>query len=242
MLSLAIDSSGDICSLALGKGPELICEHHFHHKMSLLRRINVEIEHVLSASGFGVRDIEGIAVSLGPGSFTGLRIGVTTAKSLAYTLGCPIVGVPTLDALASGAGPWNGPVCPMIHARSGEVYWAIYRESERVSIDGDCYLVGPVQEAVQKAQELALDCAQSRQCSQALFCGGGAVVNAQMIVGLAGTGCVIAPRWQSFARGAVLLNLASARLDSGDTDDPYSLVPIYVRKPTPVVRAEAQGH
>ena len=118
MLTLAIDSSQDICAIALGNDSQLLAEYHFHHKMNLLRRILPVIDVVLNDAGHKPADLDGIIVSLGPGSFTGLRIGVTVAKSLAYTLGKPIVGVPTLQAIARGMAEGSTElVCPMIFAR-----------------------------------------------------------------------------------------------------------------------------
>ena len=85
------------------------------------------VDRVLADARWAPRDLDGLAVAVGPGSFTGLRIGVSAVKGLALALGLPIAAVPTLDAMAAGL-PWAAlPVCPVLDARKGEVYASLYR-------------------------------------------------------------------------------------------------------------------
>jgi len=84
------------------------------------------IDDVLRAAGLGLSDLDLLAVSIGPGSFTGLRIGLSVAKGLALATGLPIVGVPTLEAYARHVGPRPGLLCPVLDARKGEVYAAAF--------------------------------------------------------------------------------------------------------------------
>lgn len=229
MLAIAIDSSQDICTLALGTENQLIAEYHFHHKMSLLRRLLPNIDEVLSDARLSKDEIDGVVVSLGPGSFTGLRIGVTTAKSLAYVLGKPIVGIGTLDAIARGVPcPCDGIICPMIFARADEVYWAIFDKltNERLTD----YAVSPIAEA--------LEAAGARQ-TRVTFVGTGARRNLGAITARFGEEVVVRDSWYDFSRGSALLNLGIARLTSGEHDDSMTLAPLYVRKPTPQIRLEA---
>jgi len=85
------------------------------------------IDEVMRSAGIRIGDLDAIAVSAGPGSFTGLRIGLSTAKGLAYAANARLVAVPTLTALARAAGPRDGTVCPVLDARKGEVYAAGFR-------------------------------------------------------------------------------------------------------------------
>jgi len=85
------------------------------------------IDEVLAEAGVGVGELDAVAVSAGPGSFTGLRIGVSTAKGLAFAVGAAIIAVPTLTALARATGPRAGTVCTILDARKGEVYAAGFR-------------------------------------------------------------------------------------------------------------------
>lgn len=89
------------------------------------------VEQVLAASGVGVPDLDAVAVSIGPGRFSGLRVGLATAKGLSVPTGVPVAPVPTLAALAESARPLEGLVCPMLDARRGEVYGALFRLGAR---------------------------------------------------------------------------------------------------------------
>lgn len=228
MLALAIDTSGDVASVTLATESGPISELTFRHKMDLLQRLMPNIDSLLADVGKSPRDLDGIIASLGPGSFTGLRIGVAAAKSIAYTLGKPIVGVSTLDVLAHGASA----ACPrtivsMIHARPGEVFWAMYRceagtlkrvtEDRAITVDD---LVSQV-----KIED------------QVAFCGDGAERNRSALEVEFGSSAVL-DQWYNTPRGAVLASLGFRRFSGGDFDDAATLTPTYVRRPTPVVRLE----
>lgn len=228
MLTIAIDSSQDICTLAIAKNTEILCEYHFEHKMSLLRRIVPNIEHMMSDAGLDIQDIEGVIVSLGPGSFTGLRIGVTVAKALAYTLSKPIVGVGTLDAIARGFAPTSADlICPMIHARANEVYWSLFDSSAEIRLAN--YAVSSINDALESVISRA---------GCVYFCGNGTTHNEQKIRHQFGNRAIIAKPWAGFARGAALLEIGQAKLKEKQVDDVSTLAPLYIKKPTPVVKLE----
>jgi tRNA threonylcarbamoyladenosine biosynthesis protein TsaB len=100
MLILALDTSGEVCSVAISRGNSPLMEYNFRHFRRLTERLPDIISFVLRDSGHTLRDIEGFAVGLGPGSFTGVRIGVTTAKTFAFATDKAIVGISSLDAIA----------------------------------------------------------------------------------------------------------------------------------------------
>lgn len=221
MLTIAIDSSQEICALALGRDSAIVAEYHFAHKMNLLRRLLPNIESMLADAALTTSDIDSVIVALGPGSFTGLRIGGTIAKSLAWVLGKPIVGIGTLDAMAHGASPTEGSlVCPMIFARADEVYWSLFDSYSGERLNE--YAVSTVNEVV---DILATKGVPVR------FVGTGARRNWDAIRARMGNQAALAPPWYDFPRGAALLDLGTRRLMAGEDDNAMTLSPLYVRKP-----------
>jgi len=108
VLILALDTSGDVCSVALSDDARWRAEYRFRHERRLSERLPAIVEFVLKDSGTSLRAVDAFAVGLGPGSFTGVRVGVTTAKVWAMALEKPVVGVPSLDALARGCPASRG--------------------------------------------------------------------------------------------------------------------------------------
>jgi tRNA threonylcarbamoyladenosine biosynthesis protein TsaB len=122
-LLLAVDTATEVASWALWRGERLVAEQAAEVGRPTAEGLLAALDALFARAGVGLDDVDGFAVSIGPGSFTGLRIGVATVKGLAFTPVKPVVGVPTLAALARHAeGP--GPVVALLDARRGEVYAA----------------------------------------------------------------------------------------------------------------------
>lgn len=127
MKILAIDTSTLSGSVALCDGAALVAEEELGSGVTHSERLLSAIDHLLAASRWDKNEIEAIAVAIGPGSFTGLRIGLATAKGLALGLGLPIAGASSLLTLAYNGRLAEATVVPVIDARRGEVYAAAYR-------------------------------------------------------------------------------------------------------------------
>jgi tRNA threonylcarbamoyladenosine biosynthesis protein TsaB len=124
---LNIETATKNCSVALAKdGKTILCKEIAEEGYSHAERLHVFIEEIIKEAGITYQDISAIAVSQGPGSYTGLRIGVSAAKGLCYALGIPLIAVDTLQVLASQAKVSNGLIIPMLDARRMEVYSAIF--------------------------------------------------------------------------------------------------------------------
>jgi len=148
-LILSLDTSTTVCSVALAENGQSVGKEILYAEQSHSTHLTLLIEQVLSGVSKKMSDLDAVAVSEGPGSYTGLRIGVSTAKGLCYTLGIPLIAVSTLKAMAlSVSNEQNEPALfvPMIDARRMEVYSATYNNQlelidkvRPVILDGDSF-------------------------------------------------------------------------------------------------------
>ena len=128
---LAIETATEVCSVALGKNGQCIALKENERENSHAEKVIVFVDEVLRQANVSVKLIDAVCISEGPGSYTGLRIGASSAKGLCYALEKPLIVIPTLQAMAWGASgqfPQVKHFCPMIDARRMEVYTAVYNE------------------------------------------------------------------------------------------------------------------
>ena len=124
---LGVDTTNPSGSVALLKGPSLISEINQDSPATFSARLLPAIQFLLKSNELTIQDVEGFAVAVGPGSFTGIRIGLTTVKSFAFSSGRPIAPVSTLTALARKIQhPQNRLICPLLDAKKNEVYAALF--------------------------------------------------------------------------------------------------------------------
>ncbi|MDH7601472.1 MAG: tRNA (adenosine(37)-N6)-threonylcarbamoyltransferase complex dimerization subunit type 1 TsaB, partial [Armatimonadota bacterium] len=215
MLVLAFDTSGDVCTIAVAQDGTVLSEYRFCHKMSLLRRLLPNIERTLSDAAYRISDVEAFVVGLGPGSFTGLRIGVTIAKSLAYSLEKPIYGVGSLDALAWSIAPAGTElICPLTHARADEAYWTLTDSSAAVRLAE--YRAAPIREV--------LDDLAARNAA-VYFCGSAALRHQEAIRNRLGALAVIGHPGTAHPSAWGLVALGMHRIQTGEPDNPLMLTP-----------------
>jgi tRNA threonylcarbamoyladenosine biosynthesis protein TsaB len=134
MVILALDTSGDTCSVALCRDTTLLAELNFRHERRLTERLPGLIAFLLDDAALTLATVDAFAVGIGPGSFTGVRVGVTMAKLFAETLGKPLVGVSSLDALAQP--PPATDFVAVAPSRRGEVIAAFYTAGQTSPYDG----------------------------------------------------------------------------------------------------------
>jgi tRNA threonylcarbamoyladenosine biosynthesis protein TsaB len=128
-LILNIETSTTVCSVSISRDEEVIALKELNSGYTHAENLHVFIQKLLKEMGMNISEMNAIAVSRGPGSYTGLRIGVSAAKGLAYALGIPLISVDTLAVMSAGAlkkKSEKGFFCPMIDARRMEVYTAVY--------------------------------------------------------------------------------------------------------------------
>ena len=126
MRLLAVDTSTLTGAVALLEDDTLVAESRLNVALTHGERLLPAIDGILAAAGWSLAELDALAVAVGPGSFTGLRIGVSTVKGLAFATGKPTVPVSTLEALAWSLPLAAHPVCPVLDARKGEVYTALF--------------------------------------------------------------------------------------------------------------------
>ncbi|MFA6078322.1 MAG: tRNA (adenosine(37)-N6)-threonylcarbamoyltransferase complex dimerization subunit type 1 TsaB [Candidatus Omnitrophota bacterium] len=153
MKILSIDTSTDYMSLAVMDGEKVLRRFHRKADRNHARLLIPTIESLLKRSRIKLDELDAFCIGVGPGSFTGLRIGVTTIKGLSLATGKPIAAVPTLDAIAYNARNEDAVICPVLDARKKKVYACLYR-----FIDGKLkrltkYLLLPAEELVKIAGE-----------------------------------------------------------------------------------------
>ena len=127
MKILAVETATSRQSVAVLDGPRVLARSDEETAGSQARLLIPTIDRLLKASGLTLSSLEGLAVSIGPGSFTGLRVGLATMLGLRATTGLPLAAVPTLEAMVRNVPRDDVPLCPILKARTGEVYWGLYR-------------------------------------------------------------------------------------------------------------------
>jgi tRNA threonylcarbamoyladenosine biosynthesis protein TsaB len=220
VIVLALDSATPACSVALLAdtriAADMLVEVPDNHTQTLLRLV----DQVLEYSGHDLKTVDLVAVTRGPGSFTGLRSGVSTAQGLGFALGKPVRGMSTLEVLARQIGFAAGSVCPMIDARRDQVYTALYVSDGRGAVRAaSAEMVIHPREWLERLE------------APVVFVGSGATKYGADIKKAFGGGARILPEYFNAPRAAVLA-WAARDLDSlHPVCDADSLVPGYIRDP-----------
>ncbi|MBW2603280.1 MAG: tRNA (adenosine(37)-N6)-threonylcarbamoyltransferase complex dimerization subunit type 1 TsaB [Deltaproteobacteria bacterium] len=218
MRILAVDTATTSCSVAIVDKSSLLSEFTIDRKETHSIHLMDMINAALRMSGLGFSDLDGFAVTRGPGSFTGLRIGISTIKGLAVASEKPVVGVSSLEALAFQVPCSRDLICPILDARKGEVYFSRYR-----SING--HLKKQTKERVAPPDQALDDLNES-----CLFVGSGALLYKEMILGKMGKFAFFAPMIQHTIRASTMAYLSMAKFENNDTDDIEKILPDYIRK------------
>jgi tRNA threonylcarbamoyladenosine biosynthesis protein TsaB len=225
MIILGIDTATDSVSVALGEGTRIVAQSEVVSDRQHCETLAPMIDFVCKQADVSFRELDAIAVDIGPGLFTGMRVGIATAKAIAFSLDLPIIGICGLDVLAAAAPRTDSVVVSVIDARRGEIYWAMYRtfEDQLTQVQAPC--VGPV-------TELVIDILERFQSAQ--FVGNGALRYRTDIVEALGTsiqGCEFAEQRYSRPTAATVVALAHRRALEERWHLAHEVSPLYLRQP-----------
>ena len=214
---LGIDTASPPCSAALTEAGQVIACSQLpgqsaasSHLVRLIDELCVQVSRTAA-------DVAGVSVNLGPGAFTGLRVGLATAQGLVTAYRRPLAGCSTFEALVDAAADWDGQICPIIEARRGEVYAAFFRRKGR-----------QVRETV-PAMAVTPDVLCTLVQERTLFLGSGVQSYGELLASRLGDRAVCRDLGSEFALAANVARLGFARLASAAPDDGYRLTPIYIR-------------
>jgi tRNA threonylcarbamoyladenosine biosynthesis protein TsaB len=218
MKVLGIDTSTSCGSVGLIDNGEIIFDYLLNIPVTHSERLLGTIDLVLKEAQCPIENLDGWAISLGPGSFTGLRIGVSTAKGLAFATGKPLAGVSTLDVLASQIPFTSQLICPIIDARKKEVYAAFYRYGEGNSLKRlSTYMAIRPEDLAKRIEE------------PTIFLGNGVKTYGEFLLNALTSLVIFPPALLHLSHGSTVAKLGSELLEKGESLDISAFIPIYVR-------------
>ncbi|MBI3333828.1 MAG: tRNA (adenosine(37)-N6)-threonylcarbamoyltransferase complex dimerization subunit type 1 TsaB [Candidatus Omnitrophica bacterium] len=219
MRFLAVETSSPVFSVALCDGDRLVGSLHSTEPATRSDFLTGGIQRLLRLGGWRLQELDGFALSIGPGSFTGLRVGVTTVKTLAWALKRPVLPVSSLEVIAHNAAGGGSTVFLFQDARKGKVYTAGFQPDgqgrlKRLSPDE----LLPPEEALKR---IAAD-------GKAVLLGDGIRRYQPLLTSMDGKGLILAPESDWIPRAELLGRIAAGRWPEGALDDPHRLVPQYL--------------
>lgn len=215
---LAIETSTLLGGAAIMDEERLVAESRFNVKVTHSERLMADIDHLLNRAGVAIGEIDVFGLSVGPGSFTGLRVGLSTMKGIVYAARKPLVAVSTLEAHAWNLPFCRFPVCPVLDARKKEVYAALYVWR------GEGFV------RVVEERTYPLDVLLSRIDETTVFLGDGSVLYRERIEESLGERALFGSPQAMVPSAAPVAYLCMKKAQRGEFEDTLSLVPRYLRR------------
>lgn len=231
-MELSIDTSSSIASLALSQDDKVLAELTWRCGQNHSVELVPSIDALMVKSAADRSSLTGIIVAKGPGSFNGLRVGIATAKGLAYALKIPVVGISTLQVEAFPHLTSGLPVCSIHNAGRGEIAVALFQQQGQQGFRLWEEHITTLSEVVSKVTR------------ETIFCGEITIEQTQILRDKLGTKALFVSKASSLRRAGFLAELGWDRLQKGDSDDPVTLQPLYLRLPpitTPKSRSGVTG-
>lgn len=224
MVILGIDTSTEILNIAIVNRGEMLIEFKVNKIKTTHSTLLIPLlDNIFKTAGIKPNSINGIAVSIGPGSFTGLRIGLSTAKGLAFALSIPIVGINSLKSYAFGYLDLPGILCPLIKARKGEYYYALYtNKNENITIlkNNNCKQWGEIKQELLSYEETVY-----------IFGNGvSPVIREEKIEKYRNISNIFFIKNNNFVNATNVALLGEMEFLKGNSDSLYTLSPFYISK------------
>ncbi len=227
MKVLAVDTATKSCSVAVVSDEQILAEMTILNEQTHSKHLMDLISSTIKISGLELKDLDGFAVTRGPGSFTGLRIGISTVKGLAAASEKPIVGISTLNALASQFSFSPYLICPVLDARKNEVYCSTYRFTDTTLRN------------IMHEQVLSLEQAISNINETCLFIGDGVYANKKIIIDKLEEFAKFAIPCQNVIRASSVALLGISKIRSNNTENTETFIPNYIRKSEAELKKES---
>ncbi len=227
MIVLAVDSSGPVASVGLARSGKILWEASAAVGLTHSQTLQPMIDGAMAAAGIAPRELDLLACVAGPGSFTGVRIGVCAVKAMAQALDKPCVALDALEVLAAGQFGFEGTVCPILDARRGQVYAAAFR-----------FRQGEAPQRLMEDRALALSdyLALLPQGERLLFVGDGVAALGAQVQAALGERALLCPDYRGQLRAGAACHLAPLK----PAVTALALSPIYLRKPQAQREREAR--
>ena len=216
-MQLAIDTSTDTASLALVQDGKVLAESTWRSEQNHSVELLPKLTKLLDEAEAGIQAISSVIVAKGPGSFNGLRVGISTAKGLAFSLKVPIIGISSLELEAYRHAESGLPICPIFNAGRGEIATAMYQKK------------GNNWQKFVPEHITTVDALASEITTKTIFCGEHVPLIADQLKKRLKQKAVIPTA--ELRRASLLVELAKGRLEAGDYDNPTTLQPLYLRRP-----------
>ena len=220
MYVLGIEAATPVAGVAVVEDGRILTERLVNNRRTHSVNLLPMIQAVIEEAGITPKQIDAVAVSSGPGSFTGLRIGLTTAKTLAWVWQVPVVGVSTLEALALPLVPQGQLICPILNARKNEVYASVFKGEAGIPQ----LLTGPLAVGIEELAQIL-----QKWEGIVTFLGDAVPLFRQELLDLLGERATFAAQAALLPRGAAIAELGYQKLLNGGGMAPLELAPEYIR-------------
>ena len=225
MKVLGLDAATTMCGAAIVDDDRVLCDYRVNSGFAHAEHLLKIVDRALGDLNLGLKDLDGLALTIGPGLFTGLRIAVSTAKGILAGTSTPVVPVSTLEALAWNVPQARHPVCPILDAKKEEVYAALFSFEESGEL-----------KRLMEDQIITPEALSERLPGPVFLLGDGAARYKEQLLGKLGRSARFVPSAQSACMASVVAQIGLNRLKRGEGILPERLEPVYLRRLGPEVK------